>query len=90
VYELSSLAGAPATPGPEREWMRGNVVNAVTLGTAPASDVPSVGQTPHLVELKQFRRAISAHCQKHRKPLVVRGHRWVLSRQAARAATGRA
>jgi hypothetical protein len=32
--------------------MRGDDVDSLTLGAAPAGDVESVGQKPHLVELK--------------------------------------
>jgi hypothetical protein len=72
MLELVSLACAPTTPCPQRKRMRGDDVDSLTLGAAPAGDMASVGQKPHLVELKELRRAISTHCQKHRMPFVVR------------------
>jgi hypothetical protein len=65
MLELGSLAGAPTRPRPERERMRRDGIDSLTLGAAPAGDVPSVGQKPHLVELKELRRTIATHCQKH-------------------------
>jgi hypothetical protein len=43
VGELFSLAGATTTPGPERERMRGDGIDSLTLGAASPGDVPSVG-----------------------------------------------
>jgi hypothetical protein len=42
MLELRSLAGAPTRPRPERQRMRGDGVGSLTLGAAPAGDVPSV------------------------------------------------
>jgi hypothetical protein len=67
VRELLSLPSDPTTPGPERERMSRDGVDSLALGAAPPGDVPSVGQKPHLVELKELRRTISTHCQKHRR-----------------------
>jgi hypothetical protein len=72
MLELLSLASAPTTPRPQSKRMRRDDVDPLTLGTTPACDVPSVGQKPHPVELKEPRRAIATRCQKHRKPFVVR------------------
>jgi hypothetical protein len=43
MFELLSVAGALTMPGPERERMRGDGVDSLTLGAAPACDMPSVG-----------------------------------------------
>ena len=43
MLELLFVAGALTTPGPERERMRGDGVDSLTLGAAPARDMPSVG-----------------------------------------------
>jgi hypothetical protein len=43
LLELRSLAGASTTPRPESERMRGDGVDSLTLGAAPAGDMPSVG-----------------------------------------------
>jgi hypothetical protein len=42
MLELLFVAGALTTPGPERERMRADGVDSLTLGAAPARDMPSV------------------------------------------------
>jgi hypothetical protein len=43
MFEHLSLADALTTPRPESERMRGDGVDSLTLGAAPAGDMPSVG-----------------------------------------------
>jgi hypothetical protein len=52
MLELGSLAGAPTTPRPQSKRVRGDEVDSLTLGAAPAGDVQPVALKPHLVELK--------------------------------------
>jgi hypothetical protein len=49
LLEFVSLACAPTTPRRQSKRMRGHEVDSLTLRAAPASDVQSVGQKPHLV-----------------------------------------
>jgi hypothetical protein len=43
MLELRSLAGALTAPCPESERVRGDGVDSLTLGAAPAGDMPPVG-----------------------------------------------
>ena len=43
MLELLSFAGALTTPRRESERIRGDGVDSLTLGAAPAGDMPSVG-----------------------------------------------
>jgi hypothetical protein len=67
LLEQLFLASALPTPRPERERVSRDGVDSLTFRTASSGDMLSVGQEPHLVELKELRRTISTGGQEHRR-----------------------